>query len=115
MESMFSDNEKSQKAFEEYVKIDDKLLCCGELTEAEIINTILPTESSSEDEEAAEKKMLIPTSSSISELLSCIQILRLHFLPENKFYNELENMEKDIVADKFKHEMQFLITKQNNR
>lgn len=95
-----------QDEFNEFIRCDDNLDCAGQLTDMEIIEESLNKELS----ESSDEEDCVEAIPNYSDVLNCISVVRRFFAKDNKYMIEIENMEKSVVNNFNKPNLQSKIT-----
>ncbi|CAD7093787.1 unnamed protein product [Hermetia illucens] len=77
--------------FDNYIRCDDNLVCCGQLTDEEIVKEISLEKEDNEDYSGSDAEDEIP---SLPNVLNSLTTVRKFLLPQNEFIQELENIEE---------------------
>ncbi|CAD7083063.1 unnamed protein product [Hermetia illucens] len=97
--------------FDNYIRCDDNLVCCGQLTDEEIVKEISLEKEDNEDYSDSDAEDEIPDEiPSLSNVLNSLTTVRKFLLPQNEFIQELENIEEYVYKNYLKKITQSKIT-----
>ncbi|CAD7083728.1 unnamed protein product [Hermetia illucens] len=96
--------------FDNYIRCDDNLVCCGQLDE-EIVKEISLEKEDNEDYSDSDAEDEIPDEiPSLPNVLNSLTTVRKFLLPQNEFIQELENIEEYVYKNYLKKITQSKIT-----
>ncbi|CAD7089683.1 unnamed protein product [Hermetia illucens] len=97
--------------FDNYIRCDDNLVCCGQLTDEEIVKEISLEKEDNEDYSDSDAEDEIPDEiPSLPNVLNSLTTVRKFLLPQNEFIQELENIEEYVYKNYLKKITQSKIT-----